>query len=77
MADVRRLMELGMPGPLAAEVAAQIDAAGAGGVTSVNGQTGAVTLDASGVGYTPSGNLTATDVQGAIDELEANKADNA
>lgn len=32
MADVRRLMALGMPGELAKEIAAQIDAAGGGSV---------------------------------------------
>lgn len=44
---------------------------GTGAVDSVNGQTGAVSLDAEDIPYdgTSSG-LSATDVQGAIDELE-------
>lgn len=48
-----------------------IDAA-SGAVTSVNGATGAVVLEADGVPFdnTASG-LTATDVQGAIDEIAA------
>ena len=52
--------------------------AGAGDVLSVFGRTGAVTAQAgdyaaSQVGFTPTGALAATTVQGAIDELEAEK----
>lgn len=42
----------------------------ASGVTSVNGDSGpVVTLNAADIPYIPSGSLTATDVQAAIDEL--------
>jgi uncharacterized protein related to proFAR isomerase len=45
-------------------------------VDSVNGQTGAVELDASDIDYdNTSSLLTSTAVQGAIDELQAKKAD--
>lgn len=49
-----------------------ISSGGGGSVTSVNGQTGVVQIDAIDVPYdnTVSG-LTATDVQGAIDEIAA------
>src|SRR5690606_11933817 len=52
MANTKRLIELGMPPELAKEVAAQIDAAAAtpDAVSSVNGQTGVVELDAEDVG---------------------------
>lgn len=53
MADANRLMALSMVPPLAEEVASQIEAGSAGGVESVNGQTGAVVLDASDVGALP------------------------
>lgn len=59
MANVKRLIELGMPTELAKEVAAQIDAAAGGTVAAAS-----VTYDNSTSG------LTATDVQAAIDELE-------
>lgn len=52
MADSNRLIGTGMPVQQAVEVAAQIDGSG-GGVASVNGQTGAVVLDASDVGALP------------------------
>jgi hypothetical protein len=39
-------------------------------VVSVNGFTGTVVLDAGDIGSTPSGNLAATTVQGALDELQ-------
>lgn len=51
------------------EVAAE---AGAGSVTSVNGDVGpAVDLVASEIPFTPSGSISATDVQGAIQEVAA------
>jgi hypothetical protein len=46
---------------------------GGGGVTSVNGETGVVVLDASDVGVTPAGGISATDVQTAINELDTEK----
>jgi|SRR5688572_2169524 len=46
---------------------------GGGAVTSVNGQTGVVVLDAGDIGNTPSGTVAATDVQGAINELDSEK----
>lgn len=51
---------------------------GGGAVDSFNGRTGAVVpqagdYDASEIDYTPSGDLEATDVQEALDELEAEK----
>lgn len=42
-------------------------------VTSVNGFTGTVVLGASNIGNTPSGTVSATDVQGAINELDSEK----
>ena len=42
----------------------------AGSVDSVNGQTGTVVLDAGDIANTPAGTISATDVQGAIDELD-------
>lgn len=45
---------------------------GGGSVSSVNGQTGAVVLEAADIDYdNATSGLTATDVQGAIDELAA------
>lgn len=41
----------------------------AGGVSSVNGETGAVTLDAEDIAFTPNGSIAATDVQAAIQEV--------
>lgn len=43
-------------------------------VTSVNGQTNAVSLDASDIPFTPTATITSTDVQAAIEEVEANSA---
>lgn len=42
-------------------------------VASVNGQTGVVALTAANIPTTPSGGVAATDVEGAIDELDAEK----
>lgn len=42
----------------------------AGSVDSVNGQTGVVVLDASDIGNAPAGTISATTVQGAINELD-------
>lgn len=39
-------------------------------VGSVNGQTGAVVLDAGDISVTPTGNLTSTHTQGALNELQ-------
>lgn len=47
---------------------------GSGAVDSVNGQTGLVVLDAGDIGNTPAGSIAATDVQGAINELDTEKA---
>jgi hypothetical protein len=46
---------------------------GGGDVDSVNGQTGVVQINADDVPFTPAGNLSATDVQAAIEELDAEK----
>lgn len=64
MADVRRLMELGMPGPLAKEVAAQIDAAVADAISNL-------AISAADVSFDPDGvpGVTGTNVQDAIDDL--------
>lgn len=61
MADVKRLIELGMPAELAKEVAAQIDAAG----------TPPAPPTAAEVSFDPSAapGISATTVQGAIEEL--------
>ncbi|HEX8366539.1 MAG TPA: hypothetical protein VF603_14755 [Allosphingosinicella sp.] len=45
-----------------------------GGVSSVNGQTGAVTLNAAAIGSSAAGDVAATNVQAAIAELAAEKA---
>lgn len=47
--------------------------ASASSVTSVNGETGAVVLDAGDIGFTPAGGLAATDVQAALEELDTEK----
>lgn len=47
----------------------------AGGVTSVNSQTGAVVLTATNIGSTAAVGIAATTVQGAIDEIALEKAD--
>ena len=44
-------------------------AAAAGDVTSVNGSTGAVTLAAGDIAFTPAGTVAATTVQAAIEEV--------
>lgn len=46
----------------------------AGGVTSVNGLSGAVTLAAASIGSTATGDVAATNVQAAIAELASEKA---
>lgn len=46
---------------------------GGGAVDSVNGQTGVVVLDAGDIANTPSGGISATTVQAAIDELDTEK----
>jgi hypothetical protein len=43
-------------------------------VTSVNGQTNAVSLDALDIPFTPTSTITSTNVQDAIEEVEANSA---
>lgn len=60
--DVRRLTELGMPGELAKELVSQINAAVAG-----------VSLTAADIAFTPAGNIAATNVQDAIEELDTEK----
>lgn len=47
---------------------------GGGAVDSVNGQTGVVQINADDVPFTPAGNIAATDVQAAIEELDSEKA---
>jgi hypothetical protein len=47
---------------------------GTGAVDSVNGQTGAVVLDAGDIGFTPAGGIAAENVQGALEELDSEKA---
>ncbi len=47
---------------------------GGGAVSSVNGKTGTVVLAANDIGNTPAGNVAATTVQGAINELDGEKA---
>lgn len=49
----------------------QIDAIEASDVDSVNGQTGAVTLDAADIPFAPASGITATDVQGAVVEAKS------
>lgn len=63
MADARRLAELGMSTELAKELAAQIEAAAAG-----------VSFTAADIAFTPAGNIAATNVQDAIEELDTEKA---
>lgn len=50
-----------------------VSAVSSAGVDSVNGATGVVVLDAGDIGVTPAGNIAATDVQAAIEELDAEK----
>lgn len=59
MADVQRLVALGMVPELAKEVAAQIDAV----ASSVSG------LTATNIAFTPAGSIEATNVQAAIEEV--------
>src|SRR5690606_29390067 len=59
------------PGVYSAKHWAEKAEESAGEVTSVNGQTGAVVLDAGDIGVTPAGGIAATDVQGALEELDA------
>jgi hypothetical protein len=63
MADARRLIELGMVPELAKEVAAQIQAV----ASSVSG------LTAADVAFVAAGNIAATDVQAALEELDTEK----
>ena len=44
-----------------------------GAVASVNGQTGTVVLDGSDMAITPAGNISSTDTESAIYELDAEK----
>lgn len=62
--------------PSQQSVKAYVDAAvgGGGAVSSVNGETGVVVLDADDVPFTPAGNIVATTVQAAINELDTEKA---
>lgn len=57
-----------------AYVDAEVAGAGGGAVDSVNGATGVVVLDAGDIAFTPAGNIAATDVQAAIEELDSEKA---
>lgn len=50
---------------------------GGGAVTSVNGDTGVVVLGAGDIGFTPGGGIAATDVSGALLELDSEKATTA
>lgn len=50
-----------------------VSAISSAAVDSVNGATGVVVLDAGDIGVTPAGNIAATDVQAAIEELDAEK----
>lgn len=50
-----------------------IGGSGGGAVDSVNGQTGVVQINADDVPFTPAGNISATDVQAAIEELDTEK----
>lgn len=45
------------------------------GVTSVNGETGSVNLDAAEIPFSPIGNIASTTTQAAIAELDAEKVD--
>jgi hypothetical protein len=60
MADARRLIELGMVPELAAELASQIEGAATG-------------LTAADIAFVPAGNIAATDVQAALEELDTEK----
>lgn len=44
-----------------------------GGVNSVNGETGVVVIDAGDIGFTPTGDIAATTVAGALAELDSEK----
>ena len=61
MANATRLVELGMPPELAKEVASQIDEVVTG-------------LAAANITFTPAGDIAATDVQAALEELDTEKA---
>jgi hypothetical protein len=50
-----------------------VSAASSAAVDSVNGATGAVVLDAGDIAITPAGNIAATDVQAALQELDGEK----
>ena len=50
-----------------------VSAVSSAAVDSVNGATGAVVLDAGDIGVTPAGNIAASNVQAAIEELDAEK----
>jgi hypothetical protein len=47
---------------------------GGGAVDSVNGKTGVVVVDAGDIPFTPAGNIVATDVQAAVEELDGDIA---
>lgn len=50
--------------------ASDLPGSGGGAVDSVNGQTGIVVLDAADIEVTPAGNISSTDVQAALEELD-------
>jgi len=50
-----------------------VSAISSAAVDSVNGATGVVVLDAGDIGVTPAGNIAATDVQAALEELDTEK----
>lgn len=50
-----------------------VSAISSSAVDSVNGATGVVVLDAGDIGVTPAGNIAATDVQAALQELDGEK----
>lgn len=60
--DVRRLVELGMVPELAKELATQIDA-----------EVGGASLTAADIAFVPAGDIAATNVQAAIEELDTEK----
>jgi hypothetical protein len=60
-------------GPTPGDIGNYTEFGGGGAVDSVNGQTGVVVLGAGDIGFTPSGGISATDVDGALNELDSEK----